>query len=137
MNLKKLQTYGIEVFGDTSWRGECPKEMPEQISFLALLAAEFPVFAAVAVHIANEGKRSPRRGAQMKLEGLNKGACDIFIPSVPPILIELKRRDHTESAVSNDQIKYILNAKKIGANACIAVGAQGAMAAVRHYVQQK
>jgi Holliday junction resolvase len=56
---------------------------------------------------------------------------------VPPILIELKRRDHTKSSVSSDQIKYILNAKKIGANACIAVGAQGAMAAVRHYVQQK
>lgn len=137
MNLKKLQTYGIEVFGNTAWRGVCPLEMAEQISFLALLAVEFPVFADVAVHIANEGKRSARRGAQMKLEGLNKGACDIFIPAVPPILIELKRRDHTESAVSNDQIKYILNAKKIGANACIAIGAQGAMAAVRHYVQQK
>lgn len=137
MNLKKLKQCGIDVFGNADWRGVCALEMAEQISFLALLAVDFPVFADVAVHIANEGKRSARRGAQMKLEGLNKGACDIFIPSVPPILIELKRRDHTKSAVSSDQIKYILNAKKIGANACIAIGAQGAIAAVRHYVQQK
>lgn len=33
-----------------------------------------------AIHIPNEGKRSPRRGAQLKKEGLLPGASDIFIP---------------------------------------------------------
>jgi hypothetical protein len=33
-----------------------------------------------AIHIPNEGKRSPRRGAQLKREGMRPGVSDIFIP---------------------------------------------------------
>lgn len=33
-----------------------------------------------AIHIPNEGKRSPRRGAQLKREGMKPGVLDIFIP---------------------------------------------------------
>jgi hypothetical protein len=33
-----------------------------------------------AIHIPNEGKRSPRLGAQLKKEGMLPGVSDIFIP---------------------------------------------------------
>jgi hypothetical protein len=33
-----------------------------------------------AIHCPNEGKRSPRRGAQLKIEGMTPGVSDVFIP---------------------------------------------------------
>lgn len=34
----------------------------------------------LAIHIPNEGKRSGRRGAQLKREGMTPGVSDIFVP---------------------------------------------------------
>jgi len=138
MNLNKIPPQ-IPVFGDTTFRGSCPLETPEQISFLCLLKAEFPEFAKIAVHIRNEGKRSKRQGHQQKQEGMNTGASDIIIPCCPPILIELKRRDHTKSSSSDKQLKYLVDSHAQGAFACYALGAIGAIEAVRawHSINQK
>lgn len=138
MNLKKIPS-AITIFGDTSWRGTCPLEAAEQVSFLQLLRVEFPELAEIAVHIRNEGKRTKRQGFQQKQEGMNTGASDIVIPCCPPILIELKRRDHTKSKTGEKQIDYLVNSKKQGAFACFALGAIGAMEAVRawHTINQE
>ena len=130
MNLSKIPPQ-IPVFGDTTFRGDCPKEAAEQVSFLSLLKSEFPELSKIAVHIRNEGKRSKRQGAQHKLEGMNAGASDIVIPCCPPILIELKRRDHTLSSTSTKQLDYLINSQEQGAFACYALGAIGAIQAVR------
>lgn len=130
MNLKKIPQ-SITIFGDTSWRGACPVESAEQISFLKLLRIEFPELADIAVHIRNEGKRTKRQGYQQKQEGMNTGASDIVIPCCPPILIELKRRDHTKSSISDKQIKYLIDSHNQGAFACVACSAIGAIEAVR------
>lgn len=132
MNLTKIPAK-IKVFGDTSYRGTCPLETAEQISFLSMLRAEFPELAEIAVHIRNEGKRSKRQGAQHKQEGMNTGASDIVIPCCPPILIELKRRDHTQSSLGAKQLPYLVRSERLGAFACIALGAIGAMEAVREW----
>ena len=138
MNLNKIPQQ-IPVFGDTAFRGDCPKETPEQISFLCLLKAEFPELAEIAVHIRNEGKRTKRQGAQQKMEGMNTGASDIMIPCLPPMLIELKRRDHTKSSSSEKQLKYLVDSEAQGAFSCYALGAIGAMEAVKqwHSTNQK
>lgn len=135
MNLKKIPA-DIPLFGDINFRGKCPLETPEQISFLTLLRREFPELAEIAVHIRNEGKRSKRQGAQHKQEGMNTGASDIVIPCQPPILIELKRRDHTQSSTSKKQLDYLVNSHNLGAFACYALGAAGAMEAVRAWHTQ-
>ena len=138
MNLNKIPPQ-IPVFGDTTFRGACPLETPEQISFLCLLKAEFPELAAIATHIRNEGKRTKRQGVQHKAEGMNTGASDIIIPCNPPILIELKRRDHTKSSSSAKQLKYLVDSHAQGAFTCYALGAVGAIEAVRawHTINQK
>ena len=130
MNLNKIPPQ-IPVFGCTEYRGDCPKEAAEQVSFLSLLKSEFPALAKIAVHIRNEGKRTKRQGAQHKLEGMNTGASDIVIPCCPPMLIELKRRDHTLSSTSKKQLDYLINSQEQGAFACYALGAVGAIEAVR------
>ena len=130
MNLTKIPKQ-IPVFGDLDYRGKCPLETAEQVSFLAMLRSEFPELAAIAVHIRNEGKRTKYQSHKQKQEGLNTGASDIVIPCCPPILIELKQRDHTNSSTTTRQINYLVNSQKQGAFACFALGAIGAMEAVR------
>ena len=133
MNLTQITKHKIPIYGDLEFRGKCATETADQISFLSLLRREFPDLAKIAVHIRNEGKRTKRQGAQHKMEGMNTGASDIVIPCEPPILIELKRRDHTLSSTSKSQLKYLVNSKKLGAFACYALGAAGAMEAVREW----
>jgi hypothetical protein len=132
MNLKKIPPQ-ITIFGDTSFRGKCPLESVEQIAFLCLLRAEFSELAEIAVHIRNEGKRTKFQGFQQKKEGMNTGASDIVIPCFPPILIELKRRDHTLCSTNGKQLKYLVDSDNQGAFACFALGAVGAMEAVREW----
>lgn len=131
MNLTPLKKHAIPIYGDTSYRGDCPKEMAEQVSFLAMLKIEFYDLWEIAVHIENEGKRTDAQ--RKKQQGMVTGASDIVIPCRPPILIELKRRDHTQSSISKEQIAYLVRARRLGAFSCVALGAAGAMEAVREW----
>lgn len=130
MNLKQIPNH-IHVFGDTSFRGDCATETAELIGFFRLLEKEYPTLAAIATHIRNEGKRSKFQGYKQQQEGMNTGASDIIIPCSPPIVIELKRRDHTLSAISSKQVAYLSAVHCYGAHACVALGAVGAMEAVK------
>ena len=130
MNLKQIPDF-IPVFGDINFRGQCATETAEQIGFFQLLEKEFPQLATVAVHIRNEGKRTKFQGYKQQQEGMNTGASDIIIPCSPPIVIELKRRNHTLSAISAKQVSYLSSAHCYGAFACVALGAIGAMEAVK------
>ena len=130
MNLKHIPDY-IQVFGDTSFCGDCATETAELIGFFRLLEKEYPTLAAIATHIRNEGKRSKFQGYKQQQEGMNTGASDIIIPCSPPIVIELKRRNHTLSAISARQVSYLSSAHCYGAFACVALGATGAMEAVK------
>lgn len=130
MNLKQIPNY-IPVFGDINFRGECATETAELIGFFRLLEKEFPSLAAIATHIRNEGKRSKFQGYKQQQEGMNTGASDIIIPCSPPIVIELKRRDHTLSTISAKQVSYLGSAHVLGAYSVVALGAVGAMEAVK------
>lgn len=130
MNLKQIPDY-IPVFGDVSYRGECATETAELIGFFRLLAIEYPSLAAIATHIRNEGKRSKFQGYKQQQEGMNTGASDIIIPCSPPIVIELKRRDHTKSQIEGKQVAYLSSSHVYGAFACVALGAVGSMEAVK------
>lgn len=130
MNLKQIPNY-IHVFGDVNYRGECATETAELIGLFKLLEKEFPSLHAIATHIRNEGKRSKFQGYKQRQEGMNTGASDIIIPCSPPIVIELKRRDHTLSTISAKQVSYLSSAHVLGAFSVVALGAVGAMEAVR------
>ena len=134
MNLKKVATHNIDVIGDTSYRGDCPSETAEMIGFFSWLRSHHPKLAAVAVHVRNEGQRSKRHGYQHKQEGMNTGASDVIIPGCPPVVMEMKRRDHTLSSISKEQVDYLVAAASGGAFTGVALGAAGAMEMVRAWV---
>ena len=121
---------------DSGYRGECPIESDEQSTFIEYLRKAYPkTYGAVVVHIENEGKRSYRQAAYAKKQGLNKGACDILIPSNISFCCELKRKDRTQSKTSQDQIDYLEAAEKLGAFVCIAYGFDAAQAAFKDWLR--
>lgn len=118
----------IRTYGDPKWRGKCPKEGTEQASFFNRIRQEYPeTWGRIAVHIRNEDSLATAQKMQKhKLEGLTAGASDIQIPGNPSLCIELKRMDHSQSKLSDEQLKYLIAAKDAGAFACVALGAAAA-----------
>lgn len=118
----------LQVYGDTKYRGECPQESAEQITFFNRLRAEHPdTWGRVALHPKNEEKRSGRQFNQLardKSMGLSPGASDIIIPL--GFACEMKRRDHTKSAWQPGQIEYLEFVHNSGGFACVALGWEAA-----------
>ena len=134
----RLSDLPFPVYGDTSFRGKCPTEAQEQVTFFAMLRREYPgTWGALAVHPRNEGLKSGGQFASVQrhaAEGMTKGAADIIIPGAPALVIEMKRRDHTQSAWQDGQIEYLTAAREAGAFACVALGHEAAWEAVQEWI---
>lgn len=122
---------GIKIYGDTSFRDKkCRKEEAEQKEYFGWLKEKRPSLYAIAIHPKNEGKRTPQQIARDRANGsLNTGASDIIIPAILPFLCEVKRKDHTLSSISGDQMDYLMAADRAGAFVCIALGCAAAIEA--------
>ena len=122
----------LKVYGDADYRGECPSETLEAITFFAQLRREYPdTYGLIATHIRNEGKRSWEQVARQKAEGMTKGAPDIIIPTRRAFVCEMKRRDHTKSKWQPMQLEYLKTAHDAGAFVCVALGYDAAYSAFK------
>lgn len=123
----------LRVFGDQKYRGDCPLEDLEQITFFNWLRREYPDrYGRIALHPKNEQKRRGRQFRALdkdKAMGMAPGAADIIIPGAPAFVCEIKRRDHTKSAWQPDQIPYLESSQEAGAFVCVALGSDAARAA--------
>ena len=128
----------IPVFGNKEFRGECPSESLEAVTFFAKLRREHKEsYALIATHIRNEGLRTFYQATKQKSEGMTKGAPDIIIPASPAFVCELKRQDHTKSTWQDGQQEYLLEAQKQGAFVCVALGYVGAYEAFNCWIEKK
>lgn len=134
----KLKSLPFAVYGDASYRGDCPTEDIEQITFFNWLRRVYPAtLGLLAIHPRNE--QMLRNGqfvvmARHRAEGMSKGASDIIIPGAPTFVCELKRADHTKSTWQAGQIEYLSAARKSGAFACVALGHIAAIRAVTEWL---
>lgn len=126
----------IPVFGDTEYRNKkCPSETLEQVTFFNRVRRDYPdTWGVIATHIRNEGKFSVQQRVKQKAEGMTPGASDIIIPGCPTFVCEMKRRDHTISKWQDGQKEYLLTSQKMGAFACVALGADAAMEALEKWI---
>ena len=121
----------IPVFGDTDFRGKCPMESLEQVTFFNRLRRLYPqTLGAIAIHSRNEGKKHAAQVMKEKAEGMVSGASDIIIPASPSFVCELKRQDHTKGHWQPNQIEYLRACKKQGAFICVALGHEAAWEAM-------
>lgn len=134
----KLSDCPVPIYGDQSFRGQCPIESLEQITFFNRLRREYPAtWGALALHPRNE--QMLRNGqfsalSRHKAEGMTPGAADIIIPARVAFVCELKRRDHTKSAWQTGQIEYLSAAASAGSFACLALGADAAWDALQDWI---
>ena len=125
----------IPVYGDIAFRGSCPSEAVEQVTFFNRLRTRFKdSYGLIALHPRNEGHRHFRQVAKEKAEGMVKGAADVIIVGAPAFVCEIKRRDHTKSQWQEGQQEFLYAAKKAGAFVAIALGADAASEAFDDYL---
>lgn len=134
MNLAQLQSLPFPVYGDLTFRGKCPKEDVEQVTFFNRLRSTYPeTWGRLALHPRNEGLKTGghiRAVARHRAEGMTPGSSDIIIPACPSFVCEMKRRDYTQSAWQDGQIEYLTSAQDAGCFACVAFGADAAWQAL-------
>lgn len=127
----------LPVFGDTDYRGKCPLESAEQITFFNRLRREHPnTYGRIAVHPRNEQQLRGgqfRALARHKAEGMADGASDIIIPGALTFVCELKRKDHTKSKWQDGQVEYLEAAHNAGAFVCVALGYDAAWKAFEEW----
>ena len=137
MNLNDIAARGVLVFGDVSFRGKCPIEEAEQITFFNTLRREYPkTLGAIAIHPRNEGLKTGGHISAVqkhKAEGMVKGAADIIIPARVPFVCELKRQDHTQSQWQDGQEDYLAAVAGLGGFACVALGWEAAWQALGYW----
>ena len=137
MNLNDIAGRGVLIFGDTRFRGACPKEDIEQVTFFSRLRREYPdTWGMIAIHPRNEGLKV--RGqigsvARHKAEGMTPGAADIVIPGRVSFVCEMKRRDHTKSQWQDGQEDYLAAVAGCGGFACVALGVDAAWQALEYW----
>lgn len=124
----------IPVFGDISWRGKCPVESMEQMTFFSWLRRQYPsTLGMIAIHPRNEGKRHHSQVQRQKAEGMTAGASDVIIPGAPAFVCEIKRKDHTQSSWQEGQKEYLRAAQDAGAFVCVALGWEAAREGVEKW----
>ena len=130
---------GVLTFGELDFRGECPVEGQEQVTFFARLRREYPdTWGRLALHPRNEGLRyggQLRAISRHKAEGMTTGASDIIIPARVAFVCELKRRDRTICKWQDGQREYLEAAAATGAFACVAFGCDAAWEALKYWLK--
>lgn len=138
-DFQDLAGHGVVTFGDLSFRGKCPTEDQEQITFFGKLRREYPdTWGALALHPRNEGLRiGGHLGAvsKHKAEGMTPGAADIIIPARVSFVCEMKRRDYTQCAWQEGQTRYLTAAADAGSFACVALGWEAAWDALEYWLR--
>ena len=128
----------IKTYGDPTYRGDCPKEDADLITAVNWLRRTYPdTLGALTLHIENEGKRTMAQAQMAKAKGLNAGAADLILVCSPPMVLEMKRQDHTKSSWQKGQQEFMLAAQQHGAFVGLCLGAEGVKKAVAEYLTTK
>lgn len=129
----------LKVYGDTTFRGECPNESPEQIAVFRRIRSDYPELGLIALHPKNEQKLKGKQFNRLDIDkamGFCKSASDIIIPGCPSFVCEIKRQDHTKSKWQEGQVEYLEAAKNNGSFVCVALGAVAAIQALHDWIER-
>ncbi len=137
----RLNDLPFPVYGDASFRGKCPREDVEQVTFFNRLRQRHPAtWGILGLHPRNEGLKQRGQFSSVQkhaAEGMTKGASDIIIPGCPAFVCEIKRRDHMHSAWQDGQVEYLTAAQEAGAFACVALGCDAAWEAFEEWLTRQ
>ena len=128
----------IKVYGNTNFRGDCPLEDAELMTFFNQIRIKYPDIAKVAIHPDNEGLilgAAHNAHIKQKAKGaIRNGAADIIICGCPTFVCEMKRQDHTKSKWQDGQLDFLQTSQGLGAFVCVALGYEAALEAVNNWI---
>ena len=129
----------IKVYGNVDFRGDCPVEDLELMTFFNQLRIKYPDIAKVATHPDNEGLilgAAHNAHIKQKAKGaIRNGAADIIICGCPTFVCEMKRQDHTKSRWQDGQLDFLQTSQKLGAFVCVALGYEAALQALNDWLK--
>lgn len=121
----------LRVYGDQSYRGQCPTEGAEQISLFNQIRKHHPHLAPIVFHPRMEGERTKGQADWQKADGsIVAGVSDVIGVGHPMLVMELKRKNHILSTWQKGQISFLEESHKRGAFTCLALGWKSAMQAL-------
>ena len=124
----------LRVYGDVDYRGSCPVEGAEQITFFGQLRRHYPHLAPIVFHPRMEGERTKGQADWQKADGsIVAGVADVIGVGHPMLCMELKRADHTKSVWRPGQLPFLESSHKRGGFACLALGWEAAMQALKDW----
>lgn len=131
----------LKTYGNTDFRGDCPREDAELITFFNELKRIYPHLEKISIHPDNEGLivgTAHNAHIKQKAKGaIKKGASDIVIIGSPTFVCEMKRQDHTKSQWQDGQLEFLELSHNNGAFACVAFGYVAALKAVEDWISKK
>lgn len=128
----------LPTYGDPSYRGPCPAESAEQISFFNQLRKYHPDLASLVFHPRMEGKRTRGQTEWQQADGsIVAGVADVIGIGCPPLVMELKRRDPTKSRWQPGQVDFLKKSLDAGAFVCLCLGYVAALEALEEWVSSK
>jgi len=129
----------IKVYGNVDFRGDCPVEDLELMTFFNQLRIKYPDIAKVATHPDNEGLilgAAHNAHIKQKAKGaIRNGAADIIISGSTTFVCEMKRQDHTKSKWQDGQLDFLQTSQKLGAFVCVALGYEAALQALNDWLK--
>lgn len=129
----------LQTYGDTSYRGDCPLEDAELMTFFNQIRIKYPDIAKVAIHPDNEGLilgAAHNAHIKQKAKGaIRNGAADIIICGSPTFVCEMKRQDHTKSKWQDGQLDFLQTSQRLGAFVCVALGYESALQALNDWLK--
>ena len=135
-----LENDGVLIFGNLEFRGTCPTEDQEQVTFFNRIRRDYPdTWGVLALHPRNEGLKTKGQFssvARHKAEGMTAGAADIIIPARLAFVCELKRRDYTQCKWQDGQMQFLRASAQAGAFTCVAFGCDAAWMALACWIAQ-
>lgn len=149
--LEKALQYGVPIYGDTKFRGDCPKEDSELATFHQWVKFNYPQLEPLCFHVPNEGI-SAKGGSQFSYAakrhnmGVKPRLADWICVggnNAPPFMLEMKRVDIQKSLSSSvrkqhfiEQVELLGSQSQFGAFVCVTLGATAAKEAWLEYINQ-
>ena len=118
------------VYGDQSFRDECPIESDEQKECLNFLQDGYPRHYRATITPRLEG------GNAKKHRGRKGGQSDIIILGKTTFVCELKRKNHMDSEWKPGQEEFLKDCMENGAFVCVALGHEAFEVAFKDYLNK-
>lgn len=124
----------LPVYGDIGYRGKCPVESAEQVTLFSQIRKNHPHLSSIVFHPRMEGERTKGQADWQKADGsIVAGVADVIGVGHPMLVLELKRRDHTQSVWQKWQVEFLKTSIDRGAFVCLALGYESALQAIHDW----